>query len=254
MMVSLIFGCYELYLLAWYKKSILDKHQKTKVTTHLKHGSVISAAMPICRANDCLINLIGGIMPKLFAVMLGGRAEGCHIELHDVVFVAADSLEQAYPKLVNKWFGSKEKIHIDSSIELSHVDGHEIILLDKNSAVESDKKLFFINFGAYRKNYFGEIHEVGFYVASSIEEAVERGKKELCLNLLQQHCDDKSLVTEALNDVESLLDDITQVAMVDQYVIDLKPTTQPTQLAIESYYRKLNLPHILREAELVSGV
>jgi len=38
-------------------------------------------------------------MNKLFAVLLGGRAEGCNTELHDVVFVVDPSLEEAYLKL-----------------------------------------------------------------------------------------------------------------------------------------------------------
>ena len=34
---------------------------------------------------------------KLFAVYLGGRAPKANIELHDVVFVVGESIEQTYP-------------------------------------------------------------------------------------------------------------------------------------------------------------
>lgn len=43
---------------------------------------------------------------KLFAVYLGGRADRCNIELHDVVFVVGSSIEETYPLLAKKWFGS----------------------------------------------------------------------------------------------------------------------------------------------------
>ncbi len=57
-------------------------------------------------------------MLKLFAVLLGGRATGCHIELHDVVFIVGNSLEETYPRLVHKWFGHHKRLHVDSSVEL----------------------------------------------------------------------------------------------------------------------------------------
>ena len=31
--------------------------------------------------------------PKLFLVVLGGRIDGCHVELHDVRFVVGSSIE-----------------------------------------------------------------------------------------------------------------------------------------------------------------
>ena len=43
---------------------------------------------------------------KLFAVLLGGRTQGCHLELHDLVFVVGSSLEESYPRLLTKWFGT----------------------------------------------------------------------------------------------------------------------------------------------------
>ncbi len=56
---------------------------------------------------------------KPFAVLLGGRAVGCHIALHDVVFEIGNSLEETYPILVNKWFGQSYKsLHVDASVEL----------------------------------------------------------------------------------------------------------------------------------------
>jgi hypothetical protein len=36
---------------------------------------------------------------QLFLVVLGGRIEGCHIELHDVRFVVDTSIEDTLPQL-----------------------------------------------------------------------------------------------------------------------------------------------------------
>lgn len=166
-------------------------------------------------------------MIKLFAVLLGGRADGCNIELHDVVFVAGDSLEETYPKLVAKWFGNKKRLHIDSTIELQYVDGYEI-LLSRNKP-NQEKKLFFVNFGAYKPDYFGEVHETGFYVAKTKSEVLARAKNDLCLSLLEPHCDDNLSI-----------DDIIAIKDVDQYYIHLHPQSQSRKLDIQSNYRRLD--------------
>lgn len=171
-------------------------------------------------------------MLKLFAVVLGGRADGCNIELHDVVFVVGHSLEETYPKLIDKWFGNKKRLHIDSTIELKYVDNHEIIISKDKPG--QNKKLFFVNFGAYKPNYFGETHEFGFYIASSKTEVLTRAKLDLCLSLIEPHCDDNLPV-----------DDIISVDNIDQYYIHLIPTAEATKLNIESVYRRLDLPEIL---------
>lgn len=179
-------------------------------------------------------------MLKLFAVMLGGHAEGCNIELHDVVFVVGNTLEESYPKLVTKWFGSQKRLHIDASVELKYVDGHEIIVSTEKPVSDNDKSLFFVNFGGYKKGFFGEIHEINFYVASSKTEALAKAKTELCNTFLEQHCDDNHFVNDLLNSEHSLIDDVVPVKMVDHYYIHLKATTEPAILNIESYYRKLD--------------
>ncbi len=65
---------------------------------------------------------------KLFAVFLGGRAEKCNIELHDVVFTCADQITDCYDDLLDKWFGDTKRLHIDSWLELKYIDGYEILL------------------------------------------------------------------------------------------------------------------------------
>jgi hypothetical protein len=188
-------------------------------------------------------------MSKLFAVLLGGRATGCNIELHDVVFIIAQNLEDAYPRLVNKWFGKIHRsLHIDASVELKYIDGHEIMLSKQRPEDNIDKSLYFTNFGGYKPGFFGEIHEMNFYVASSKAEVVARAKHELCYDLHLQHCDDNLPLDFLINDTGLEIDDICIVEKVDEYYIQLVPTTHSSELNIHAHYRKLNLPDIIERA------
>ncbi len=184
-------------------------------------------------------------MTKLFAVMLGGRAKGCNVELHDVVFTVGDSLEATYPQLVKKWFGSPRRLHIDVFVELKYIDGHEVILHSKPPASSEDKKLFFINYGAYKSGFFGEIHEVDFYVAASKEEVAARAKQHLCQSLLSPHCDDNLVVAEQINTPDAMVEDIIALDRIGQHYIQLLPTKQPSVLNIVPGYRKLILPETI---------
>lgn len=188
-------------------------------------------------------------MVKLFAVMLGGRAAGCNIELHDVVFVAGESLEETYPLLVNKWFGSPLRLHIDSTVELTIVDGYEISLTKEKPENGSENTLYFVNFGGYKPNFFGELHEMKFYVASEKVAVTAKAKKDLCVSLFQQHLDDSIPIDSLCNENQVDIDAIIPIRQVDQYYVQLKPTTATATLVIESSYRKLNLSHILEKAQ-----
>lgn len=168
-------------------------------------------------------------MLKLYAVLLGGRAEGCNTELHDVVFIVASKLEESYQQLAKKWFGSKKRLHIDSSIELTQVDGYDVTIRKEKPA--HDNKIFFVNFGGYVPGKFGEQHEIAFYVGQSKPETLARAKTELCLGMSEQHCDDNVDI-----------DDVIEFNQVDEYYIHLTPAAQKQPLDVQSYYRKIILP------------
>ena len=70
---------------------------------------------------------------KLFAVYLGGRADGCNTELHDVVFTCGNKIEDTYLDLLSKWFGNSDRLHIDSWVEIDHVDGYKVSLSSKKN-------------------------------------------------------------------------------------------------------------------------
>ncbi len=185
-------------------------------------------------------------MLKLFAVLLGGRASGCHIELHDVVFIVGYSLEETYPRLVHKWFGHHKRLHVDSSVELKYIDGYEISL-KKQKPLDNQKKLYFVNFGAYKPGFFGEIHEVNFYVCEDKAEAVAKAKQTLCTGMHLQHCDDNLLV-------EDYLDDLSLIEEIDGYYLHLTPTSVPHTQEVISDYRRLDVPSIIEEATQIKAL
>lgn len=174
---------------------------------------------------------------KLFAVYLGGRADKCNIELHDVVFVAGSSIKETYPMLAKKWFGNLNEFHIDSYIHLHTIDGYEVELVKDISKINGNKKLFFINLGAYKPSEFTEYHQSAFYATDSGPEAVKRAKAELCKGLQTIHKDDVVLLDKV---TEYDVDDVLEIGKVDEYYISLKATQAPNQAIPVTAYIKLD--------------
>lgn len=155
---------------------------------------------------------------KLFAVVLGGAAEKSNTELHDVVFAVGETIEDCYIQLLKKWFGLPEKMHIDSYMELDVVDGYEISL-QKEKSLEKDKKLFFINLGAYKKGDFMEHHANTFLVGRLATEIKKRAKEKLLNGFDEVHKDDLYEV-----------DDMIAIEELDGYHVHLIPTEKPENL------------------------
>ncbi|WP_440055150.1 DUF1543 domain-containing protein [Pseudoalteromonas sp. T1lg65] len=155
---------------------------------------------------------------KLFIVYLGGRIQGCHIEMHDVRFVVANSIEETYPKLKQQWVGDKNNVHMDSYTIIEHADGYAIELVEE--PVIQSQKLFFVNLGGYKPGSLAEIHDFDLFVASSADEAKERAKAKLLNGYSHIHKDD-------LHDV----DDCFVVDLIDpKWHIKLTPSGQSTPL------------------------
>ncbi|MBB1422127.1 DUF1543 domain-containing protein, partial [Pseudoalteromonas sp. SG43-7] len=114
---------------------------------------------------------------QLFMVYLGGRIQGCHIEMHDVRFVVGESIEQTYSKLKAQWVGDKSSVHMDSYMAVNHIDGFAVTVVDE--PVAQSQQLYFVNLGAYRADSLAEQHDFALYVASSSDEAKQRAKEDL---------------------------------------------------------------------------
>lgn len=180
---------------------------------------------------------------KLFAVYLGGRADRCNIELHDVVFVVGPTIEETYPLLAKKWFGNLDQFHIDSYLEIKNIDGYKITLSQDSEEESDSKKLYFINLGAYKPGEFTEYHQSAFYVADSAPDAVRRAKAELCQGLQTIHKDDVVMLDRISNQADFDVDDILELREVDKYYISLTPTASTERMVPISAYIKLDFLH-----------
>ncbi|HRP09850.1 MAG TPA: DUF1543 domain-containing protein [Terricaulis sp.] len=99
---------------------------------------------------------------KLYAVLVGGAHPRASIELHDVQFVAGRSIEETYPLLRQRWWGTPGSLHIDAYAELETVDGFDII--PTAAAARGDVALYFVNTGGYTPGLFNEFHAFSFHV------------------------------------------------------------------------------------------
>tara|TARA_B100001287_G_scaffold266648_1_gene260813 strand:- start:950 stop:1486 length:537 start_codon:yes stop_codon:yes gene_type:complete len=163
---------------------------------------------------------------KLFSVFLGGRANKCNIELHDVVFTIGEKIEDSYNDLLEKWFGLPDRLHIDSWVELNMVEGYKISLSKEKN--KTKKKLYFVNLGAYEKNRFEELHESRFMVDTNKINVKKRAKKQLLIGKKQVHLDD-------LYDV----DDCIEIKKVSGYYINLEKTSKQSELNFNNGFKPI---------------
>jgi len=124
----------------------------------------------------------------LYVVMLGGKHPRAKIEVHDVAFVIADRLEDAYPQLRQDWFGSGAGLHIDSWMA---VDGVERWRVEFSPLAPSpgSPRLYFLNLGGYESRSFGEAHHYVLVVAHDKREAVVKGRQQMQAHWSQSHID-----------------------------------------------------------------
>lgn len=133
----------------------------------------------------------------LFVVMLGGKHPRAKIEVHDVVFAVADSLEAAYPQLRQDWFGSTAGLHIDAWMQVAGVEGWRVELSPLAPLADAPR-LYFINLGGYQAQAFGEAHHYILVVAKNSHEAKSKGKRHMLKHWAKPH-------TDALIDVDDCL-------------------------------------------------
>ncbi|HEX5791916.1 MAG TPA: DUF1543 domain-containing protein [Rheinheimera sp.] len=125
---------------------------------------------------------------QLFLVYIGGTASGANIELHDVRFVAAAQVSDTYPLLCQQWFGTVKGLHIDSYMQVQHIDGYSVSL--QAQPQHSELKLFFVNFGGYYPDKIAEQHDFLLCVATSAAEAKAIARQRLLTDADSQHKDD----------------------------------------------------------------
>lgn len=110
---------------------------------------------------------------NLFALVIGGSHEKSLVELHDVRFCIASSLEDTFEELRKSWWGLPETLHIDAWGVLSCADGHRVHIR-REPAPEGSPRLFFVNLGGYDPGQFTELHQNVFVVAPDERKAKVR--------------------------------------------------------------------------------
>lgn len=128
----------------------------------------------------------------LFLVVLGGRSRGCHIEQHDVRFVAGGRIEDTLPQLRRQWFGLQRGLHLDSWLQVRQVEGWRVEL--RPEPFTGPQRLWFINVGAYDPDCPWELHAFGLFVADTAAAAKAQAKRRLLVGAAQQHKDDSCAV------------------------------------------------------------
>jgi hypothetical protein len=136
-------------------------------------------------------------VPLLWLVVLGGRAPGCHVELHDVRFVAGAAIDDTLPELRRQWFGRREGLHLDAYLAVRAVDGWAV-RLGRAPSAPGPERLWFVNLGAYRPDSLAELHHFGLVVARSPQAAKAAAKRQWLRGALQQHKDDLAAVDDCL--------------------------------------------------------
>lgn len=162
---------------------------------------------------------------KLFAIYIGGEFPGANIEIHDVRFVVASSIEDTHDALRQQWWGISRSLHIDCWAEIGHADGYDISLRDEPFV--GPERLFFVNLGGYEPGEFAERHRNVFVVAENEAKAKSRALK-LVRGWIEPHRDDLYEAEKAFC--------LDEMAEKQRLHIHLEPATTIRELAFTCQY------------------
>ena len=129
--------------------------------------------------------------------------------MHDVVFVVANSDDEASQKIKAKWFGTPSSLHIDSWFVAENIDGFSIKIVE-HAPKNRNNHLYFVNLGFYKSGLFGESHFMTLVIANSKSAAIEQAK-------IKAPSDKEMIHSDNIYD----LDDCIKVCEVDDYYVEL---------------------------------
>lgn len=165
---------------------------------------------------------------NLFVIYLGGTHSGSLIELHDIRFVAANSLKDTYDYLRSSWWGNPGSLHIDAWGVLTHADGYDIQI--SKETPPNNPKLFFINLGGYDPHQFTELHKNIFVVANNKIEAKQKS--------LAQVAQWQAAHRDNLYEVDALLN-INKLFNIQGYNVHLTPQNQCKKFEFTCCYKPI---------------
>ncbi len=170
-------------------------------------------------------------MPQLFMILVGGMADGCHVELHDVRFAIGETIEDCVPALKAQWWGTPESLHLDAWGPVEAVDGHGVTVAPASGESAGDPdgpRLFFCNMGGYDAAQFTELHENVLVVARDAQEARRKAIARV-RHWTSPHKD-------AVLSCEGIIDVAGAVDAVEAWRIDLSPGARETPFVFEARY------------------
>jgi hypothetical protein len=165
---------------------------------------------------------------KLFAVYVGGEVEGANIEVHDMRFVVARSIEETVPELKRQWWGIPKSLHIDCWTEIGHADSYDVAL--RGESFPGEEKLYYVNLGGYDRTKFLEMHQNVFVVAKTVQEAKSRAIKS-AKGWDAPHRDEMYEAEQAFS--------LAQAAAIERLYIHLTPTAINRPLNFVCDYKPL---------------
>jgi hypothetical protein len=173
--------------------------------------------------------------PLLFLVVLGGRAPGVHIELHDVRFVAGHTIEDTLPALRRQWFGRRRGLHIDSWMVVRQVGRHGVRL--GREAWDGPERLWFVNVGGYRPERLAEEHAFGLVVAPTASDAKRQALATWLPQAVARHKDDLHPLArlEAMGPAEAV-DDCLPLDAVEGWQVHLFPVADPPPPQVPDWF------------------
>jgi hypothetical protein len=163
---------------------------------------------------------------KLFAVIVGGEVEGCHVELHDTRFVAGERIEDCYDALKVQWWGTPQSLHLDAWGPLDWADGYRVEVARADEIDDSVQRLWHLNLGGYDPARFEELHCNLFMVAPDWRSAKTRALAEV-RHWTSPHKD-------YAVDVERAID--VAAALGDGWRVRLTPDREPKSFNFEARY------------------
>jgi hypothetical protein len=163
---------------------------------------------------------------KLFAVIVGGEVEGCHVELHDTRFVAGERIEDCYEALKAQWWGTPESLHLDAWGPLEWADGYRVEIVGKAVELDDVQRLWHLNLGGYDPALFEELHRNLFMVAPDWRGAKTRALAEV-RDWISPHKD-------YAFDVERAID--VAGALGEDWRVRLTPSEQRRPFVFEARY------------------
>jgi len=116
---------------------------------------------------------------KLFMIYIGGSHEHSLIELHDMRFVIADTIENTFSSLRKSWWGKPSTLHLDAWGIIDWADGHDICVQKEKPFDSGNEQLYFVNLGGYDSNQFTELHKNILLVAKDNVEAKAKAVKQI---------------------------------------------------------------------------